>query len=250
MSLSVRSSLLAFASAFLVAQAPTHLRVGGGAAPIENIFKPIQESLLKTHGITLELNADGPDVAFRLLDQGKLDGASAGLGWGSWLELMKAKGYDVKDPKAYHVETIGEDQIHIFLSPELAVFKLTEAEVQGLLTGTITNWKEAGGPDLPVVPILGTKVPGTNKVFQEKLLGGKPFAPGARTAGTSPEVIALIAQTPGGIGFGPMSAKENFKVWCPPEAPIATRPILFITKGEPSEAIKRMLAFIRAGGKP
>lgn len=250
MSLSTLSILFALASSTLMAQTPGPLRIGGGAAPIENIFKPIQQSLLKTQGIVLELNGEGPDVAFRLLDEGKLDAASAGLSWAGWLELMKAKGYVVGDPGLYHVEIIGEDQIHVFVSPELAVFKLSEAQLQGLLAGTITNWKDAGGPDLAVVPILGTKVPGTNKVFQEKLMGGKPFAPEARFAGTSPEVIALISKTPGGIGFGPMSAKEDFKVWCPPEAPIATRPILLITKGEPSERVKRVLAFIRGRGKP
>lgn len=241
-------ALFAVAS-ILGAQAPVSLRIGGGAAPIENIFKPIQEDLLKTEGISLALNSEGPDVAFRLLDEGKLDAASAGLGWAGWLELMRSKGYTVANPRAYHVEVIGEDKIHIFVSPDVVVFKLSAAEVQGLLSGAIANWKDVGGPDLPVVPVLGTKVPGTNKVFQEKLMGGKPFAPGARTAGTSPEVTALIAKTSGAIGFGPMSAKENLNVWCPPEAPVATRPILLITKGEPSEGVKRVLAFIKGRGK-
>ena len=237
------------AASILGAQAPVSLRIGGGAAPIENIFKPIQEDLLKAQGITLVLNSEGPDVAFRLLDEGKVDAASAGLSWTGWLELMKSKGYAVANPGAYHVETIGEDQIHVFVSPEVAVFKLSEDEIRGLFSGAITNWKDLGGPDLPVLPVLGTKVPGTNKVFQQKFMGGKPFTAGARTAGTSPEVTALIAKTPGAIGFGPMSAKENLNVWCPPEAPVATRPILLITKGEPGEAMKRLLAFIKGRGK-
>jgi phosphate transport system substrate-binding protein len=237
------------AASILGAQAPVSLRIGGGAAPIENIFKPIQEDLLKVQGITLALNSEGPDVAFRLLDEGKVDAASAGLSWTGWLELMKSKGYSVANPGAYHIETIGEDQIHVFVSPEVAVFKLSEAEIQGLFSGAITNWKDLGGPDLPVLPVLGTKVPGTNKVFQEKFMGGKPFTTGARTAGTSPEVTALIAKTPGAIGFGPMSAKENLNVWCPPEAPMATRPILLITKGEPGEAMRRLLAFIKGRAK-
>lgn len=250
MRVSILSGLLLFAPSLIEAQAPIPVRIGGGAAPIENIFKPIREGLLKAQGLALELNSEGPDVAFRLLDEGKLDAASAGLTWKGWLELMKSKGYPVQDPAAYHVETIGQDEIHVFLSPELPVFKLSEADFQGLFTGEITNWKQVGGPDLPVVPILGSKVPGTNKVFQEKFMGGKPFAPGTRIAGSSPEVIALISATPGGIGFGPMSARENFKVWCPPEAPFATRPILLITKGEPIDRVKRVLAFIRTTSKP
>ena len=39
------------AASILGAQAPVSLRIGGGAAPIENIFKPIQEDLLKVQGI-------------------------------------------------------------------------------------------------------------------------------------------------------------------------------------------------------
>lgn len=55
------------------------IRVGGGAAPIENIFKKIKDPFEKATGIILTLKADGPNQALIDLDQGKLDMATADL---------------------------------------------------------------------------------------------------------------------------------------------------------------------------
>jgi len=57
-----RKAALAFLLSCIAATGYTEeIRVGGGAAPIENIFKKIQEPFEKATGIKLVLSANGPD---------------------------------------------------------------------------------------------------------------------------------------------------------------------------------------------
>lgn len=244
----MKSLALALALSLCALQAQA-LRISGGAAPMENILKPIQPGFEKATGIKLELHPDGPDLAFRDLDLGKVDAAAAGLSFQSWLDLMAANGYVVKDPKGYQVSIIGTDRIHVLLHPDLALMDMTKAQLQGIFAGRTRNWKEVGGPDLPITIVWGTKVPGTNKMFQEKVLDNAPPAAKLLSVGTTPEILAAISQTPGAIGIGPLSTTGNWKVWAPKLDFELGRPISLITKGSPSAAIQKLLDHIQKHAK-
>ena len=45
------------------------------------------------------------------------------------------------------------DGIVFYTHPDISIKFLTIEQLQGIYSGTITNWKEVGGPDLPIVPI-------------------------------------------------------------------------------------------------
>jgi len=52
---------------------PEELRVGAGAAPTENVLKPIQEPMEKAIGLKLIIVPNGPVEALMDLDKGKVD---------------------------------------------------------------------------------------------------------------------------------------------------------------------------------
>jgi len=226
------------------------LRIGGGAAPMENILKPIQPVFEKATGLKLELHPDGPDKAFRDIDLGKLDAATAGLSFQGWLDLMAASGYEVKNPANYHATTIGTDRIHVLVHPDLALMELSKSQLKAIFTGKVSNWKAVGGPDFPITIVWGTKVPGTNKTFLEKVLEKEPMTSRLQLAGTTPEILAAISQTPGAIGIGPLATTGNWKVWAPKLDVEVGRPIVLITKGPHSQPVQKLLAFIQAERKP
>ena len=244
----MKSAALILALSLCALQAQS-LKIGGGAAPMENILKPLKASLEQATGIKLELHPDGPDTSFRDLDMGKLDAATAGLSFQSWLDLMAANGYTVKDPKGYQVTVIGTDRIHVLLHPDLALMEMTKAQLQGIFAGRVGNWKAVGGPDLPITIVWGTKVPGTNKMFQEKVLDNVAPTAKVKAAGTTPEILAAIAQTPGAIGIGPLSTTSDWKVWAPKLDFELGRPISLITKGSHSAAIQKLLDHIQKHAK-
>ena len=143
---------------------------------------------------------------------------------------------------------IGFDKINVFLHGDLMFMEFDKAQLKALFTGRTANWKELGGPDLPVVVVLGDKVSGTNKVFQEQILAGASFSPGVRWVGTTPDVLHTLSSTPGSIGIGPLSALMALKLTSP-VTPEVGRPITLLTKGEPGPALKKLLAFAEGEGK-
>lgn len=224
------------------------VKVGGGAAPMENVFKKIQGPL-KSKGVNLVLNEQGPDVAWKELDAGNIEAASAGLAFKDWQDLMKTKGYEVKDPAVYKQRVIGRDRIQVLMHKGLStVKKLDKDQLKNIFTGKVKNWKEVGGPDAPVVLVVGTKIPGTVKMWKTRILDEADFAANGAEAGTIPEIQAKVAATPGAIGIGSLGAEAD-KLHAPNDIPDVSRPITVITKGEPSAGMKKVFDFIQTDGQ-
>lgn len=78
------------------------------------------------------------------------------------------------------------------------VTNLTSQQATDIWTGKITNWKDVGGPDLPIVLVLRPESSGTRAVFKERVLGGTAEAAGqALTEDSNGAVAQGVAQTPG-----------------------------------------------------
>lgn len=67
-------------------------------------------------------------------------------------------------------------------------------------THSIRNWKEIGGPDLPVIPI-SLESRGTPTNFQTAILGGSLEAGTPVAEDSSTSILDTVAHTPGAIGY-------------------------------------------------
>lgn len=85
------------------------------------------------------------------------------------------------------------------------VTNLTTDQATKIWTGAITNWKDVGGPDLPIVLILRPQSSGTRATFKKIVLGGATEASGqALTEDSNGAVVTAVEGTPGStsvIGF-------------------------------------------------
>ncbi len=99
---------------------------------------------------------------------------------------------------------IALDGIAIYVNPQLTVPSLTLAQLKDIFTGKVTNWKDLGGPDLPITAVSRSpKDGGTPEYFEEKVMEKTPFAPAIQDsfAPTTTESLRRIGSTPGGIGY-------------------------------------------------
>jgi len=127
------------------------------------------------------------------------------------------------------------------------VKQLSKDQLKGLFTGAVKNWKQVGGPDKPVVVFLGSKIPGTQSVFQKQAMDGEAYTRDAKEGTTAEDLKAKVASTSGGACLGPASiADGSVNI---PEIREIGRPITLITKGEPVPGIVKMLEYIRGEGK-
>ena len=223
------------------------IKLGAGAAPAENIFKKIKDPMEKEIGLKLVLIDSGPDLAFMALDKGEVDAATAGLTFADWLELMGKKGYAIPDKNAYKFRVIGKDIIQVIAHKDVNVQQLSKEQLQGIFTGKTANWKEVGGPDLPIVVIFGTQIPGTHAVFQKQAMNGEAYAKNVHEATNAPDVKEKVKATPGAVGLAPVTLVDA--AVSAPKIPEVGRAITLITKGEPSPTVIKMLDYIRGPGK-
>jgi phosphate transport system substrate-binding protein len=86
------------------------------------------------------------------------------------------------------------------------VTNLTTAQETSIWTGKITNWKDVGGPDMPIVLIFRPASSGTRATFKKIVLGGATEATGGQTLteDSNGAVTTAVTKTNGAtsvIGF-------------------------------------------------
>lgn len=163
---------------------------------------------------------------------------------------------------------IGYDGIAVVVHPGNPVSELTVAQLSDLFTGKIRNWREAGGPDLPVRLISRPSYSGTFSFFRDKVLrrgndkGPEDYAPGAELVEENGAILEKVAREPGAIsyvGIGWVTPAVKTLGVAPKagqpavRASVATvrtgtypvyRPLLMYSRGEPHGPAREMLAFI------
>ena len=239
-------------SAIFVSLFATHamadvLKIGAGAAPTENVLKPAEAAFEKASGLDLSIISSGPKQAFIDLDRGSVDAAAAGLSFDDWMALLKKEGVPVADSKLYQAVVIGKDKVIVIVHKDNAVAKLNKEQLTGIFTGKITNWKDVGGKDSPILVIWGGLTQGTNSMFVKNVMGGAKPTDEVIAATTAEDIRHNVASNPEAIGIGPQ-AIVNQTVRSP-ETPEVARPITLITKGSPSAKVQKLIDFIKANEK-
>lgn len=138
------------------------------------------------------------------------------------------------------------DGIAVCVDPANEVADLTKEQLTNIYNGTITNWKDVGGADEPIIVIGREAGSGTRGAFEElvDLVDGCKYANELDSTGA---VIAKVASTPGAIGYASLDALDDSVKALSLEGVEATaenikagnyflsRPFVMATKGEISE---------------
>lgn len=225
----------------------SEIKIGAGAAPVENILKPVKEPFEKATGIKLTIIPSGPKNALIDLDRGLTDAAAAGLTLQDWMDLMEKDGAKVKDMASLQQITIGKDMIVVIHHKNNPVSKLSQEQLKGIFSGKITNWKDAGGKDMPITVVWGKLIPGTNSLFERRILDGNTPKGNILEATTADDIKQKVTSNPGAIGIGPSGIVDDTVK--SPETPEISRPIIMITKGNPSPNTLKLVDYIKGEGQ-
>ena len=138
------------------------------------------------------------------------------------------------------------DGIAVCVDPANEVADLTKEQLTNIYNGTITNWKEVGGTDEPIIVIGREAGSGTRGAFEE-LVDLQDACKYANELDSTGAVIAKVASTPGAIGYASLDALDDSVKALSLEGVEATaenikagnyflsRPFVMATKGEISE---------------
>ncbi len=140
-----------------------------------------------------------------------------------------------------HAFAIMATRIAIGVHPSNPVRQAPLADIKRVLLGEITNWKQLGGPDLPIrVALAGGG--GIDAVIRFELLDGRPVAaPNVLNVSSPEQLIPAIEQFPDVVGFAQLSLVKRRNI---PE--IATdRPLQttlsLVTLDKPTPAVQAVI---------
>jgi phosphate transport system substrate-binding protein len=144
-----------------------------------------------------------------------------------------------------------------------SVTSLTKEQMQGIFSGTITNWTQLGGDSQGIVVVNRLKGSGTRQSMANHLYTGDDtqFATGASEEDNSQTVANTVGQTPGAVSYlslaflsGPglvtMGIKQGDTVLMPTHDTVATGqwpiggPGLLITKGTANELETAFISYM------
>jgi phosphate transport system substrate-binding protein len=159
------------------------------------------------------------------------------------------------EAKDLNATIVARDGIALVVNPANPVSDLSMEKIRGVFSGSIKNWKELGGKDSPITVVSRESGSGTRSSF-EKILGGFELSANAiiqDSNGTIRETVANDANAIGYLSHGLLTDKiKALSVDGKPsttEAIIAgdyplVRPVYFLTKGQPSAAVKAFIDFV------
>lgn len=175
------------------------LRVSGSTT-VNPVAADAAEAL-RRDGLQITVDASGGSA-----------GGIAQLGQGQVEVAMSSKPVSDDDRKAHPAVNftpvqIGADAVGIVVRRELVeggIRSLDKAQLRLLFEGKVQNWKELGGPDVPVFVYDKEPGRGTREVLDKYLYGSAPAPPPPQSdrfaiVGGNEEGRTKVLSTPGGI---------------------------------------------------
>jgi len=89
----------------------------------------------------------------------------------------------------------------VVTNKDVTITNLTTQQNVDIWTGKITNWKDVGGPDLPIILIFRPQSSGTRATFKKLVLGGATEAAGGQTltGDSNGTVTQAVSKTDGAV---------------------------------------------------
>jgi len=168
--------------------------------------------------------------------------------------------------------TVALDAIAVVVNPENPVSELTLQQISDIYTGKITNWKEVGGDDRPIVLLSRESNSGTYVYFLENVIrmGKKSdllFSSDTLLMPSSQGISSEVRQNPNVIGYDGLGyvtpdqkvvavARDETGPYVLPSAstvndgsyPIS-RPLFMYTPNEPAGQVKAYIDWILTDGQ-
>jgi len=178
------------------------------------------------------------------------------------IAMARQKGFEPKQI------TVALDGLAVVVNPANPLSRLTLDQLAAIFSGSVRNWKEVGGSDLPIVVLSREVNSGTHVYFKEHVLrrGRKDsqveFAANALMLPSSQAIADEVAQNSGAVGYygmGYISAKEKAlaiandadSAYVQPtienvinNAYPISRPLLMVSRGQPRGLVASFINFV------
>lgn len=203
MTLTVLLSVLVFQSCGVRAQELSGSIQIKGSDTMVNLGQAwAEEFMAKNPDTSIAITGGGSGTGIAAIINGTCDIAQSSRAMKAQeMELAKSRGREVQEIE------VGMDALAVISHPSNPVNRLTVDQLSDIFTGKVTNWKEVGGNDQPILVLSRERNSGTHVYFLEHVVrkgnekGPEEFAPPVLMLPSSQAIAEEVAQSPSAIGY-------------------------------------------------
>ncbi|WP_301859977.1 phosphate ABC transporter substrate-binding protein [uncultured Megasphaera sp.] len=168
---------------------------GSGSSALLPLVKDAAEKFKANNkDVTITLNAGGSGTGLKQVSDGSVDMGNSDVP--AETKLDKAKAEKLQDHKVC-VMTVAT-----IVNKDAGVTNLTRQQLADIFTAKVTNWKDVGGADKPIVLVTRPKTSGTRALFKKYAINDAEEADNkSLETDNSGILVQSVAQNPGAIGY-------------------------------------------------
>jgi phosphate transport system substrate-binding protein len=171
------------------------IQIKGSDSEVNLVQRLAEVFMQKNPGVDIAVTGGGSGTGIAALINKKTDIANSSRD-------MNAK--EIEAAKKAGVNPIGvafaTDGISVITHPDNPIKKLTMEQVGKLFSGKAKNWKEVGGPDMPVSLYGRQSNSGTYVFFRELVVQGD-YSPQMKSMNGNAQIVEAIQRDKAGIGY-------------------------------------------------
>lgn len=227
------------------------LMISGSTTVQKRILEPGASALKTATGVELKVLGVGTGRGLIALFEGKVPAAAASETMdeavASARKVAKELEKSVSVPADLTFHELATDKMVVIVNKDNPVKALGKEQLKDIHTGKVANWKDVGGPDLPIKIVTSHAGSATRAVFQKQMMDGAEYGSTKVEVRTTREEINEVANDKGAIG----AVSEGFFAASPSRAktigaPAIQRPLGLLTVGKPNADVQKVIDFFRS----
>lgn len=172
-----------------------------GSTSMEKVIGFLSEAYMEENkNVKVTYNPTGSGSGIQAVSEGRCD-----------IGLSSRNLKEEEEQAGLEGTIVAIDGIGVIVNPENPVTDLSVEQIAKIYTGEITNWKEVGGEDAPVVCIGREAGSGTRDGFED-VTGTKETCVYAQELTSTGDVVQTVSGNPNAIGYASVaSIKDSVK---------------------------------------
>ncbi len=216
-----------------------------GSTSMQKIFQELGDTF----------TAKNPDVNVEYIGDGSSAGIKAAIEGTANIGTSSRAVKDEEKNQGLEVIQMADDAIAVVVHPDNTVKNLTKDQVAKIYKKEITNWKDVGGADAPIVVVARDAASGTREAF-ETIFDVEDRVQADQEAAKTGEVKVVVSQNPNAIGYISLAYSDDMVKNLDIDGMVATaenvkngtytvkRPFNMVTKGQPDELEQAFIDFV------
>jgi phosphate transport system substrate-binding protein len=217
------------------------LIIQGSTTFTHRVMEPYQGAIEKAAGVKLTVVPSKSSLGLLALFEKRGDLAMISGPLDNEISELKST-HPALDFGRLEIFEVANTRMAFAVNKENPVAAVSDDKMRQILLGTITNWRDVGGPDQPIRIVMVRGGGGVQASIEEEFLHSKSIAaPNPILVQISSQVIKVTEQLPGALGLSQLSIVTRSTAHeLKTERPIVQRLVL-VTLGDPTPLVRRVI---------